>query len=340
MAQNAQNPSGGAAPVLPSLTPPPAIAPTQSALVSQASGSTLSRSSGSSSSSQSTSGSNTTHSGFTIPITAPIGQFIVTQPSLAAQAGVTSLFKIWPTGNPVNASANQIIFGWNITGVYDQVHPTSVTVRAACQNGFTYPVGGGGGAAAPSPTGDGDDGNVGDSNSDQGNSTSSGEQDGVVPASVSAVTWDPVQYVSGHPDIPVPEGICTLQIAGDRGFKAAPRPGYLSPNTDAAVFALYTGEAYTPLASGFTCQGCKPNSISSAYNANPIALSLLVSLVVSFLSGVGLLVRGSKRPSSRIQDRPAVRRERSAPRVNGSATGVYLGGAEMEILEVEALLDE
>lgn len=76
------------------------------------------------------------------------------------------------------------------------------------------------------------------------------DQDGKIPATQSAVTWDVVQYVAQHPSMPVPEGVCTLQIADDRGFGAARRAGYLSPNEAAVTFAFYTGEAYVPIASG------------------------------------------------------------------------------------------
>ncbi|KAF6756474.1 hypothetical protein DFP72DRAFT_1169066 [Ephemerocybe angulata] len=227
---------------------------------------------------------------FTIPITAPVGNVRVTEPSVAlGPAAIAPLFKIWPTGNPNNASANWIVFGWNITDVVDHpgVTPTSLTVRVGCANGFGYPVGGSIGDDAPAGTG-----------TDQGQNA-----EGLVPATRTAATWDPVDYASSHPEIPVPQGMCTLSIADPARsgvWSAANRPGYLSPNTVALSFGVYTGEAYTPLISGgYACAGCTPNSIVTAYQANPIPMSLLVTFVVCFLSGAGILFRGYSKSTSK-----------------------------------------
>ena len=92
--------------------------------------------------------------------------------------------------------------------------------------------------------------------------------DGIIPAAQTQVIWDVVAYQKANQDVPLPQGLCTLRINDDRGFDAARRvslhltpsnrwlismgasqAGYLAPN-DAVTFALYTGEAYLPLASG------------------------------------------------------------------------------------------
>lgn len=181
----------------------------------------------------------------TIPITAPTGGIMMTVPS--SVAGVTSLFKIYPTPTTradgfFNSSQNAILFGWNVTGAL--LEPTSLSVRAICDNGYTYPIG----RPTPAPT---------TSSDPSDSSTATGEDgyddSGLIPYNQTLVTWDPVSQQARHPSTPLPMGMCTLQIFDpDRsgGITAAPRPGYFSPNQAALSFALYTGEVYTPFASG------------------------------------------------------------------------------------------
>lgn len=94
--------------------------------------------------------------------------------------------------------------------------PTHLTVSAVCDNGNTYPVG---------PT------------------------DGIIPGTATSVVWDVYSYQQAHPNTPLAQATYTLNIWDERGPGAARRAGYLQPNS-ALQFALYTPQAYTPLASG------------------------------------------------------------------------------------------
>ena len=93
--------------------------------------------------------------------------------------------------------------------------PTHLTVSAICDNGNTYPVG---------PT------------------------NGVIPGNATQVTWDLYSYQQAHSNNPLAQATYTLSIWDDRGPNAPVRAGYLRQNS-ALQFALYTPEAYTPLAS-------------------------------------------------------------------------------------------
>ena len=112
------------------------------------------------------------------------------------------------------APSNLITFAWNMTSVL--ATPTHLTVSAVCDNGNTYPVG---------PT------------------------DGIIPGTASSVVWDVYSYQQAHPNTPLAQATYTLNIWDERGPGAARRAGYLQPNS-ALQFALYTPQAYTPLASG------------------------------------------------------------------------------------------
>jgi hypothetical protein len=94
--------------------------------------------------------------------------------------------------------------------------PTHLTVSAVCENGNTYAVG---------PT------------------------DGVIPGTATEVVWDVWAYQKGNPGVPLAQASYTLNIWGDRGQFALPRPGYLAKN-NALQFALYTPQAYTSIEDG------------------------------------------------------------------------------------------
>jgi len=112
------------------------------------------------------------------------------------------------------APSQPITFGWNMT--YVLATPTHLTVSAVCENGNTYPVG---------PT------------------------DGIIPGTATQVVWDLFAYQQANPNKPLAQASYSLTIWDDRGPTAALRPGYLQQNS-ALKFALYTPEAYTPIASG------------------------------------------------------------------------------------------
>ena len=112
------------------------------------------------------------------------------------------------------APSQPITFAWNMTSVI--ATPTHLTVSAVCDNGNTYAVG---------PT------------------------DGIIPGTATEVVWDIYAYQQANPNRPLAQATYTLNIWDDRGPGAARRPGYLEQNSGLR-FALYTPQAYTPLASG------------------------------------------------------------------------------------------
>ena len=112
------------------------------------------------------------------------------------------------------AQAQPITFAWNFSYVLST--PSFLTVSAICENGNTYPVG---------PT------------------------DGVIPGTATSVVWDAYAWQQSHPNSPLAQATYTLEIFDSRGPGAARAPGLLSPN-NALQFALYTPQAYTPIASG------------------------------------------------------------------------------------------
>jgi hypothetical protein len=152
------------------------------------------------------------------------------------------------------APSQTISFGWNMTSVI--MTPTHLTVSAVCDNGKTYPVG---------PT------------------------DGIIPGTATGVVWDIYSYQQNNPRNPLAQATYTLHIWDDRGPGVRPRPGYLSENNQLR-FAMYTPQAYTPLASGWTCAAC---SGASSFAAHPAFISLIVTFFIIFLSGFHLL-RGAR----------------------------------------------
>ncbi|KAI0341495.1 hypothetical protein BDW22DRAFT_1332387 [Trametopsis cervina] len=150
------------------------------------------------------------------------------------------------------ASGETITFGWNTS--YILVTPTSLTVSAICQNGNTYPV---------------------------------GPSDGKIPGTATSVEWDLWSYQQAHPETPLAQLPYTLHIWGDNGPGAQRSPGVLQENNQ-LQFALYSPAAYTPLES-WTCPGCNVNGSLSDYIAHPAFLSLVVTIVVMFLSGYQVL---------------------------------------------------
>jgi len=155
------------------------------------------------------------------------------------------------------APGELITFGWNFT--YVVATPTALTVSAKCQNGYTYPV---------------------------------GPSDGIIDGTATEVVWDVYAYQQAHPNTPLPQAQCNLMICDERGFGAARRPGYLSPNTN-VQFALYTPQAYVSLEDGWKCSVC---SGATSLAAHPAAISLLVTLMICFLSGFHIL-RANRAPA-------------------------------------------
>ncbi|KAH9059609.1 hypothetical protein EDB87DRAFT_1675096 [Lactarius vividus] len=147
------------------------------------------------------------------------------------------------------AQSQPITFAWNFSYVLST--PSRLTVSAICENGNTYPVG---------PT------------------------DGVIPGTATSVVWDPYAWQQSHPNSPLAQATYTLEIFDNRGPGAARAPGLLSPN-NALQFALYTPQAYTPIASGWQCTGCN----SSAITAHPAFLSVCLTILVMFASGLAIL---------------------------------------------------
>jgi len=152
------------------------------------------------------------------------------------------------------ATNNVITFGWSFTDVL--VTPTHLTVSAGCDNSNTYPIG---------PT------------------------NGVIDGTATTVVWDIFSYQTNNPQLPLAPGTCTLSIWDDRGPTATEQPGFLQPNSGLR-FALYTPEAYTPLASGWTCPECNAGNYATA-PPSMVAVSILTMVLVMVISGLSVLRR-------------------------------------------------
>lgn len=154
-----------------------------------------------------------------IPLTAPPGSIVMTQPVVSAGADIP-LYKI-ARGAPVT-------FGWKFYNVL--ATPTYLTV-AAIAGGRTYAVGGTG--ALP------DNLILG---------TKAGDP-GVVAGTATQVVWDLDAYQSANPDAQLLQTMYTLSIWDDRGPLPTFRPGYMLPNAQ-LKFSLYTPQAYQSLDDG------------------------------------------------------------------------------------------
>ncbi|KAF9471992.1 hypothetical protein BDN70DRAFT_819312 [Pholiota conissans] len=154
------------------------------------------------------------------------------------------------------APGETITFAWNFTSIL--ATPTSLTVSAVCANGNTYPVG---------PT------------------------DGHIPGTATEVLWDVGSYQQNNPQNPLPMASCTLHVWDDRGPGASIKPGFMQENSG-LQFALYTPQAYTPLASGWTCAACSDGVMG--FTAHPAFVSLIVTIFIAVFSGFHLLRNASK----------------------------------------------
>jgi len=186
--------------------------------------------------SQTASNSSSGSSTLSIPATAAVGGLTITQPAQTA----TSYYKI--------ASGELVTFAWSFDS-YLLVHPTSLTVSAICQNGYTYPVG---------PT------------------------DGVIPGSATSVIWDPYSYNQANPALPLPQSTYTLAIFDSRGLQATRQGGIFNPNT-ALAFALYTPQPYTAIGSGWQCSGC--NNGASHTPLSGAFATVMATILCMFLTG-------------------------------------------------------
>ncbi|KAH7907565.1 hypothetical protein BJ138DRAFT_1014304 [Hygrophoropsis aurantiaca] len=151
------------------------------------------------------------------------------------------------------AQGEYITIAWNFTGLY--VTPASLTLSAVCENGNTYPVG---------PT------------------------NGIIPGDSTSVVWYPYGYQQANPSVPLVPESYTLHIWGDGGPSAVAQAGYLEPNSN-LIFAMYTPEAYTPLASGWQCAGC--SGAMSQFTAHPAFTGILATLLIMLFSGFTTLRR-------------------------------------------------
>ncbi|TFY82895.1 hypothetical protein EWM64_g1109 [Hericium alpestre] len=154
------------------------------------------------------------------------------------------------------ASNQPITFAWTFSDVLST--PKALTVSAVCENGITFPVG---------PT------------------------DGVIPGTATSVVWDPYSFQQANPNSPLPQATYTLNIFDQRGPGAARAPGLLQANS-ALRFALYSPQAYTPIASGWQCSACNINSVVSQYAVHPAFVSIMATILVMFLSGIAVIRNG------------------------------------------------
>lgn len=112
------------------------------------------------------------------------------------------------------APSQPITFAWNFSYILST--PASLTVSAICENGNTYPV---------------------------------GPSNGKIPGTSTSIVWDAYSWQQNNPNSPLAQATYTLEIFDNRGPGAQRAPGLLTPN-NALQFALYTPQAYTPIASG------------------------------------------------------------------------------------------
>ncbi|KAF9652720.1 hypothetical protein BDM02DRAFT_3153561 [Thelephora ganbajun] len=172
----------------------------------------------------------------------------VSIPQTAAAGGLTITKPAQTATSYFKIAPDELVtFAWNFTYLY--VTPQHLTVSALCENGYTYPVG---------PT------------------------DGVIPGDSTSVVWDPYAYNQAHPGLQLPQARYTLAIWDERGPGAVRQGGVFNPNT-ALTFALYTPQAYTPLASGWQCPACSGGPHSTPLSGTFV--TVMATLLCMFLSG-------------------------------------------------------
>ncbi|GAA6004689.1 hypothetical protein JCM11491_002196 [Sporobolomyces phaffii] len=150
------------------------------------------------------------------------------------------------------ASGNPITFGWNYTSLY--VTPSSLTFEARCTaNGFTYPI-------------------------------------TTIAAAETSLVWDPWQYAQSANALPFAQASYTLRVYDERGPDATAEAGRFNGNNAIINFALYSPQAYTPLAAGWTCAGCSFASLSKTIS-HPLVIALPVTIALVLIGGAGVLGR-------------------------------------------------
>ncbi|KAG2136540.1 uncharacterized protein EDB93DRAFT_783205 [Suillus bovinus] len=150
------------------------------------------------------------------------------------------------------APSEYVTFGWNFSSIL--VTPTALTVSAVA-NGNTYPI---------------------------------GPSDGVIPGTAQSVVWYPYGYQTANPSLPLVQASYTLHIWAQGGPSAFPSPGYMEPNSE-LIFAMYTPQGYTPLASGWQCAGC--SGALPQLRINSALPCVVAMIVIMLLSGFTTLRR-------------------------------------------------
>jgi hypothetical protein len=115
-----------------------------------------------------------------------------------------------------------------------------------------------------------------------------GPTNGIISGNSTQVVWDLYAYQTANPAVPLTPQTYTLWMWGDRGSDAPRAPGQISVNSG-LQFGLYTPEPYTPLASGWQCQGC--SGALSSFVAHPATAGLVASFLIMFLTGWSFLRR-------------------------------------------------
>ncbi|KAI0776364.1 hypothetical protein BC629DRAFT_1582924 [Irpex lacteus] len=106
-----------------------------------------------------------------------------------------------------------------------------------------------------------------------------GPSDGHIPGTATSVQWDLWSYQQNNPQTPLANRY--------QGPGVQRSPGVLSENNQ-LQFAMYSPQAYTPLIN-WTCPQCNTNGSLSDYASHPAFLSLIVTVLVMFMSGWQLL---------------------------------------------------
>ena len=107
-----------------------------------------------------------------IPQTAPAGVLVMTQP----HTSTIPLYKIAPSSH--------ITFAWSLSDVIPTVAPTSITIKAIGDNGYTYNI---------------------------------GPDEGTIDGKATSVVWNPYEHNQANPTLAFKQGEYRVRMWDDRG---------------------------------------------------------------------------------------------------------------------------
>ncbi|KAK4702514.1 hypothetical protein P7C70_g3706, partial [Phenoliferia sp. Uapishka_3] len=112
-----------------------------------------------------------------------------------------------------------------------------------------------------------------------------------IPGTDTSLVWDPYGYQQSNDAIPFAQASYTLRVHDERGEGANPTPGYFYGANSQIRFAMYSPAAYTPLASGWTCIGCRSFALSLSVLSHPLAVAIPVTAALVLIGGAGIFNR-------------------------------------------------